>query len=76
MYFTLMSKLIKESQNVLPKTVSRRSLSLMGQLNNLVLCYGVMSILTRKYQGAFCCSQYGIESWLNFMFSFKYEINL
>ena len=47
----------------------------MGQLNNLVSSYatGVMCILTRKYQGAFCGSLYGVES---FMFSFKYEISL
>ena len=36
----------------------------------------VMCILTRKYQGAFCCSPYGVESLLNFMLSFKYEISI
>ena len=36
---------------------------------------GVMCILTRKYQGTFCSSPYGVES-LNFMFPFKYEIGL
>ena len=50
-----MSKPIKGSQNVSPKTVSRRNI-LMGQLNNLVLCYGVMCILTRKYQGVFAAA--------------------
>ena len=30
--------------------------TLMGQLNNLVLCYGVMCILTRKYQGIFAAA--------------------
>ena len=37
---------------------------------------GIMCILTRSYYGALCCSPYGIESLLNFMFSFKYEISL
>ena len=76
MYFTLMSKPIKGSQHVSPKAVSRKNIFFMGQLNNLVLCYGVMCILTRKYQGAFCCSRYDVESLLHFMFSFKYESSL
>ena len=37
MYFTLMPKPIKGSQNVSSKTVSRRTIFLRGQLNNLVL---------------------------------------
>ena len=36
----------------------------------------VMCIITRKYQGAFCCSQNGAESLLNFIFSFKSEVGL
>ena len=38
----------------------------MRQRNNLVLCDGVIYIVTRKYQGAFCCSQYGVENFLDF----------
>ena len=37
---------------------------------------GVMYILTGKYQGAFCCCPYSVESLLNFMFSFKHEISV
>ena len=37
---------------------------------------GVMCILKRKYQSAFCCFPYGVQSLLNFMFSFKYKISL
>ena len=29
---------------------------------------GVMCILTRKYEGTFCCSLYGVKSLLNFIF--------
>ena len=59
MYFTLTSKPIKGNQNVSAKTVSRRHIFFMGQFNNLVLCYGVMCILTKKkYQSAFCCFLY------------------
>ena len=76
MYFTLMSKPIRESQNVLSKTVSRRNKLLIGKLNTWSYVTGVMCILTRKCQGAFCRSPYGVESLLNFMFSFKDEISL
>ena len=38
----------------------------MRQLNNLVLCYGVIYIVTRKYQGAFCCSSFSVENFLDF----------
>ena len=46
--------------------------------NSVAWCYatGVMCIITIKYQGAFCRFQYGVESLLNFMFSFEYEISL
>ena len=71
MYFAL-PKLIKGSQNVSSKSVSQRNKFLMGQLNNLILCTGVLCILTRKYQGTFCCYPYDVE---NFMFPFKYEMS-
>ena len=75
MYFTLMSKPIKRSQNASPKT--QRNKFFMGQLDNLVLCYRSNVNSHKKISRCFfCCFPYGVRSLLNFMFFFKYEISL
>ena len=71
-----MSKPIKGSQNVLQRLYLEETYSSWDNSITCSYATGAMCILARKYQGAFCCPLYGIESLLNFMFSFKYEFTL
>ena len=62
-------------QNVSPKNCISKKRILDGAIT-WSYAKVVMCILTRKYQGAFCCSSHGVESLLNFMFPLKHEISL